>query len=180
MDVIDVDYIEVPDDPITETWYTCPNCGCLTPTGDVCACGYHPPAADTPTQVPFKRRRSSVAVVILTAALLCSVIYNAVQASEKANLSNDLSAAQDKISSCQNTIHDYKDAVSSAREHNRYLKEDLENLCPGLSTSFSDTEFRHDIRNCGNPFIYSPNQEESVAYWMLMDIRRLSGNLNYK
>ena len=27
MEIIDVDYTEVPDEPITETWYTCPSCG---------------------------------------------------------------------------------------------------------------------------------------------------------
>lgn len=42
-----------PDTPlsITETWYTCPSCGCLLPTGEVCSCGYHPPMTDPPQSV---------------------------------------------------------------------------------------------------------------------------------
>ena len=33
MDFVDVDYTEVPDEPVTDTWYTCPACGCLNHSG---------------------------------------------------------------------------------------------------------------------------------------------------
>lgn len=33
MDFVDVDYTEVPDEPVTDTWYTCPACGSLNHSG---------------------------------------------------------------------------------------------------------------------------------------------------
>lgn len=155
---------------ITETWYTCPACGCLLPTGEVCACGYHPPVeAAAQMHAPVKKRLPSVAVFILAVALACSVFYNAVQANEKANLQNDLSQIGTEIASYQKEIIDYKDAVESAREHNLYLKEDLAYLCHGLSSSFKDAEFRHDFRN--NSLSYPTGKQESVAYWQLVDLQ---------
>lgn len=171
MEIIDVDYTEVPDEPITETWYTCPSCGCITPTGKICSCGYHP-QSDAPTQpqAPAKKQRVSVAAIVLVVALVLSLFYNFLQASEKADLSGSLSQANAEIASYQQEIDGYKDAISTAREHNRYLKEDLTNLCPGLPINSSDTEFRHNVRNCGNPFIYSVNQKESVDYWWHVEL----------
>lgn len=171
MEIIDVDYTEVPDEPITETWYTCPSCGCITLTGQICSCGYHP-QSDAPTQpqAPAKKQRVSVAAIALVVALILSLFYNFLQASEKADLSGSLSHANAEIVSYQQEIDGYKDAISTAREHNRYLKEDLTNLCPGLPINSSDTEFRHNVRNCGNPFIYSVNQKESVDYWWHVEL----------
>lgn len=47
-----------PDTPlsITETWYTCPSCGCLLPTGEVCSCGYHPPVNRSAQSVRLRSR----------------------------------------------------------------------------------------------------------------------------
>lgn len=168
----------VPPPPITETWYTCPSCGCLAHTGEVCACGYHPPVeAPAQTQASVKKRLPSVAVFILAVALACSVFYNAVQASEKANLRNDLSQADAEIASYQKEISDYKDAIESAREHNLYLKEDLAYLCPGLSSSFKDAEFRHDFRN--NSLSYLTGKQESVAYWQQVDLQIAYGTITW-
>ena len=151
MDVIDVDYIEVPDDPITETWYTCPNCGCLTPTGDVCACGYHPPAANTPTQVPFKRCRSFAVAIVLAIVLVGSLFYNIEQSNTNAQLSDDLSRAQSQITAKQNTINNFQKTIFSLREYNEYLQEDVEYMC-GIPSDFDASKFRHTVRH-QNPFL---------------------------
>lgn len=52
MDFVDVEYTEVQDEPITDTWYTCPACGCLNHSGSPCDCGYDPRRAVSP-----KKRR---------------------------------------------------------------------------------------------------------------------------
>ena len=128
MEIIDVDYTEVPDEPITETWYTCPSCGCLTPTGEVCACGYRPPINEQP-QVPLQKRRSSIAVVVLVIALLCSMLYSAVLSDTNSRLSNELSDAHKQLASDQQVIGNYKGTVLSLREYNRYLQDDVEQMC---------------------------------------------------
>lgn len=168
MEIIDVDYTEVPDEPITETWYTCPSCGQLTPTGRICSCGYHPQAeAPTQPQAPVKKRRPSVAVIILAVALACSAFYNAVQASEKADLAYDRSQVDAEIASYQKEIQDYKDAICSAREQNMYLKEDLSHLCRDLPVNFSDLEFRHNFRNSSH---YYEGTIETVSYWWRIEL----------
>lgn len=160
--------------PITETWYTCPSCGCLLPTGEICSCGYHP---QVEVQAPVKKRRPSVAVIILAVVLACSVLYNAAQAKEKADLRSNLSQVDTEIASYQKEINDYKDAVESAREHNLYLKEDLAYLCPGLSSSFKEAEFRHDFRN--NSLSYPTGKQESVAYWQQVDLQIAYGIITW-
>ncbi len=165
-----------PDTPlsITETWYTCPSCGCLLPTGEVCACGYHPQAeASSQPQAPAKKRRlPSILIAVLAIALACSVFYNVEQR-------NKLTFAQSQLDAKQSTIDSERKTVSSLREYNMYLEEDLTNLCPNLPVSCDDSKFRHDIRHCGNPFIYSQNEEETEIYWMLMHVRRANGELSY-
>lgn len=109
MEVIDVDYTEIPDDPITETWYTCPSCGCITPTGKICSCGYHPPKAETP-KVPAKKQKwLLIAIALLVVVLACSVFYNVEQY-------NDITQAQAQLNSKQETIDYYADTVRSLRE----------------------------------------------------------------
>lgn len=68
MDFVDVDYTEVPDEPVTDTWYTCPACGCLNHSGCPCDCGYDPRRT-----VKHRRCRPSAAVIILSVALLASL-----------------------------------------------------------------------------------------------------------
>ena len=172
MEIIDVDYTEVPDDPITETWYTCPSCGCLAHTGEVCACGYHPPKAEPPKTLAKKQKWPIVAVAVLAVALACSVFYNVEQ-------HNRVTQTQAQVSAKQEMIDYYVDNIHSLQEYNIYLNEDLTNLCPNLPVSFDDSKFRHDIRHCGNPFIYSQSSDETEIYWMLMHVRRMNGELNY-
>ena len=68
MDFVDVDYTEVPDEPVTDTWYTCPACGCLNHCACPCDCGYDPRRT-----VKHRRCRPSAAVIILSVALLASL-----------------------------------------------------------------------------------------------------------
>lgn len=78
MEIIDVDYVEVPSEPITETWYTCPACGSLVATGKPCDCGYFPPPAESsqPYSSVLKQRKKtgitifSIVVFILIVALV--------------------------------------------------------------------------------------------------------------
>lgn len=174
MEIIDVDYTEVPDEPITETWYTCPSCGQLTPTGRICSCGYHPQAETPPQpQAPVKKRRPSILVItVLAIALTCSLFCNIDQR-------NKLTLAQSQLDAKQSTIDSERKTVSSLREYNTYLEEDLTNLCPHLPISSDDSKFRHDIRHCGNPSLYSQGKEETEVYWMLMHLRRANGELSY-
>lgn len=158
--------------PITETWYTCPACGCLLPTGEACACGYHPPKAEPPKAPVKKQKWPIIAVAVLAVALACSVFYNVEQQSE-------IAQAQTQLDAKQNAIENYSGTITSLREYNMYLEEDLTNLCPNLPISSDDSKFRHDIRHCGNPFIYSQNEEETEIYWMLMHVRRANGELPY-
>lgn len=155
MEIIDVDYTEVPDDPITETWYTCPSCGCLTHTGEVCSCGYHPPV-DVPVQAPVKKRLPSIIIAALVLALACSVFYNAEQSSTNAQLSSDLSDAQLEITAKQQTINNYKNTITSLKEYNRYLQEDVKYMC-GVASDFDSSSYRHYVRVTNNPFIRARN-----------------------
>lgn len=142
-----------PDTPlsITETWNTCPSCGCLLPTGEVCACGYHPQAeAPAQPQAPAKKRRLPIIIAVLAVALACSVFYNAEQSSTNAQLSSDLSDAQLEITAKQQTINNYKNTITYLKEYNRYLQEDVEYMC-GVSSAFNTSKLRHDIRH-PNPF----------------------------
>ena len=68
MDFVDVEYTEVQDEPITDTWYTCPACGCLNHSGSPCDCGYDPRRSVAPKK--RRKRRPSVAVIVLSVALL--------------------------------------------------------------------------------------------------------------
>lgn len=85
--------------PITETWYTCPACGCLVATGKPCDCGYCPAALEKNDQPPKKRR--SAVLPLLGVALAASLAVCGIFAGK-------LSAAQADISS--------KDAAIAANE----------------------------------------------------------------
>lgn len=170
MDIIDVDYIEVPDDPITETWYTCPSCGCLSRTGEICACGYHPPKAAA--AAPACRKWPIIAVAVLAVALACSLFYNVEQKNKILQKDADLNRLQSYSDEC-------REKIVSLNEYNKYLIEDLEHLCDPLYTDFESTKFRHDVRSSSNPFVRPQPSEENVFYWMLMALRNKNGELDY-
>ena len=130
---------------ITETWYTCPSCGCLLPTGEVCACGYHPPVNEQP-QVPLQKRRSSILVItVLAIALACSVFYNVEQ-------SNKLSASLSTAESYESRISALTVQNDYLHTYNDYLREDLDTLDPTIGSDYTSTAFRHNIREQRNPF----------------------------
>ena len=116
MEIIDVDYTEIPDDPITETWYTCPSCGQLNLTDKICACGYHPSKAEPPKAPVKKHKWPIVAVAVLAVALACSVFYNVEQHNEITQTQVQLSAKQEMIDSKQVMIDYYVDTIRSLRE----------------------------------------------------------------
>lgn len=137
--------------PITETWYTCPACGCLLPTGEACACGYHPPKIEPPKSPVKKQKWSLIAVSVLAVALACSLFYNVKQNGTNAQLNSDLSSAQSQITAKQVTINNYQNIIASLREYNKYLQEDVEYMC-GVSSDFDTSKLRHSVRN-RNPFL---------------------------
>ena len=122
-----------PDTPlsITETWYTCPSCGCLLPTGEVCACGYHPQAeAPAQPQAPVKKRRLPIIVIaVLAIALACSVFYNVEQSGTNAQLSNDLSDAQFEITAKQQTIDSLSVYKSNAQSYINAVSSYADRAC---------------------------------------------------
>lgn len=159
-----------PPPPITETWYTCPSCGCLLPTGESCACGYHPPkAAAAPT---VRRKWPIIAIAVLAVALACSLFYNVEQRNKILQKDADLNRLQSYSDEC-------REKIVSLNEYNKYLIEDLEHLCDPLYTDFESTKFRHDVRNSSNPFVRPQPSEENVFYWMLMALRNKNGELDY-
>lgn len=135
---------------ITETWYTCPSCGCLTRTGEVCSCGYHPPA-DEPVQAHVKKRRPSIAIAVLAIALTCSAFYNVEQKNVNAQLSSDLSSAQSQITAKQVTITNFENTTAALQEYNEYLQEDVEYMC-SVSADYDASKLRHIVRS-RNPFL---------------------------
>lgn len=100
-----------PDTPlsITETWYTCPSCGCLLPTGEVCSCGYHPPMTDPPKVSVKKQKWTIVAVAVLAVVLACSVFYNVEQ-------HNKITQVQAQVNLKQEMIDHYVDDIRSLHE----------------------------------------------------------------
>lgn len=100
-----------PDTPlsITETWYTCPSCGCLLPTGEACACGYHPPKVEPPKAPVKKQKWPIVAVAVLAVALACSVFYNVEQ-------HNKITQVQAQVNLKQEMIDHYVDDIRSLHE----------------------------------------------------------------
>lgn len=149
----------VPSPPITETWYTCPACGCLTPTGKVCSCGYHP--AEPVLQKTSAKKWPFLVIAALAVMLACSAFYNIEQR-------NTIKLKDAAIETRENTIGRFESEIAKLNEYNYYLKEDIEHLCDPLYADFVSTKFRHDIRNSSNPFVRPQPSEESVSYWMLM------------
>ena len=93
-----------------------------------------PPAKSAPVDTTLRsassrKCRSSIAVVVLVIALLCSMLYSAVLSDTNSRLSNELSDAHKQLASDQQVIGNYKGTVLSLREYNRYLQDDVEQMC---------------------------------------------------
>ena len=155
-EIIDVDYVEVPSDPITETWYTCPACGSLVATGKPCDCGYCPAAPEKNDQ-PSKKQRSA-AVPLLGVALavslaVCGILAGKLSTAQADILSKDaaIAANEKKISSYTATIDNLKNSNEYLEEYNAYLQDDL--LHYNLPSDYTSTKNRHDLRIYNNPFL---------------------------
>lgn len=160
MEIIDVDYVEVPSEPVTETWYTCPACGSLVSTGKPCDCGYCPAPPEKSTPSPKKQR--SAAVPLLSIALAASLAVCGILAGKLSTAQADISskdaaiaANEKKINSYTATIADLKTSNEYLDEYNSYLQEDL--LQYDLPSDYTSTKFRHDLRIRSNPFLRPRN-----------------------
>lgn len=126
-----------PPPPITETWYTCPSCGCLLPTGEICACGYHPPKAAA--AAPACRKWPIVSIAVLAVALVCSLFYNVEQ-------KNMIKLKDSAIETRQSIIDRYESKIATLSEYNNYLVDDMRFYNPDVPTDFSSTKNRYANR----------------------------------
>lgn len=148
--------VQLTPPPITETWYTCPACGCLVSTGKPCDCGYCPAPPEKSTPSPKKQR--SAAVPLLGIALAASFAVCGILAGKLSTAQADISskdaaiaASEKKISSYTATIDDLKSSNEYLEEYNAYLQDDL--LHYNLPSDYTSTKFRHDLRIYNNPFL---------------------------
>lgn len=142
--------------PITETWYTCPACGCLVATGKPCDCGYRPASPEENTPPPKKKR--SALLLLLGAALAASLAACCILAGKLSAAQDDISskdatiaANEKKISSYTATIDNLKSSNEYLEEYNAYLQDDL--LHYNLPSDYTSTKNRHDLRIYNNPFL---------------------------
>lgn len=124
--------------PITETWYTCPSCNCLLPTGEICACGYHPPKAAA--AAPVRRKWPIVTIAVLAVVLACSLFYNVEQR-------NKILQKDSAIETRQSIIDRYESKIATLSEYNNYLIEDMNHFNPDIPNDFSSSKYRHTIRS---------------------------------
>ena len=87
---------------VTDTWYTCPACGCLNRSGAPCDCGYDPrPSAPAPNR---RKHKVSALSIVLSAALLISLIVNIVQYTNLSKCQAELAAAEQSNKSYQEEL----------------------------------------------------------------------------
>lgn len=87
---------------VTDTWYTCPACGCLNRAGVPCDCGYDPrPSAPAPNR---HKHKVSALSIVLSAALLISLIVNIVQYTNLSKCQAELAAAEQSNKSYQEEL----------------------------------------------------------------------------
>lgn len=151
--------VQLTPPPITETWYTCPACGCLVATGRPCDCGYCPVALEKNDQPPKKLRSALLPLlgiglaVSLTVCGILAVKLTAAQ-SDIRDKDSAIAANEKKISSYTATIDELEDSNKYLEEYNYYLREDLQHQ--GLSPEYIYCKNRHDLRLYNNPFLRPP------------------------
>lgn len=148
--------VQLTPPPITETWYTCPACGCLVATGRPCDCGYSPVALEKNDQPPKKRRSAVLPLlgVALAASLAVCGIFAGKLSAVQADISSKdaaIAANEKKINSYTATIDDLKSSNEYLEEYNAYLQDDL--LHYNLPSDYTSTKNRHDLRIYNNPFL---------------------------
>lgn len=142
--------------PITETWYTCPACGCLVATGRPCDCGYCPVALEKNDQPPKKLRSALLPLLVICLAVslaVCGILAGKLTAAQSDIRGKDaaIAANEKKISSYTATIDELEDSNKYLEEYNYYLREDLQHQ--GLSPEYIYCKNRHDLRIYNNPFL---------------------------
>lgn len=140
---------------ITETWYTCPACGCLVATGRPCDCGYCPVALEKNDQPPKKLRSALLPLLgigLAVSLVVCCILAGKLSAAQDDISSKDatIAASEKKISSYTATIDELEDSNKYLEEYNYYLREDLQHQ--GLSPEYIYCKNRHDLRLYNNPF----------------------------
>lgn len=127
MDFVDVEYTEVQDEPITDTWYTCPACGCLNHSGSPCDCGYDPRRAVVPKK--RRKRRPSVAVIVLSVALLASLAVNVAREISYSDCRAALLDAQENNANAHISISSLSSTIRSLRDELDALSLYANNAC---------------------------------------------------
>ena len=124
MDFVDVEYTEVQDEPITDTWYTCPACGCLNHSGSPCDCGYDPRRAVAP-----KKRRKRRPSVVLSVALLASLAINVAREISYSDCRAALLDAQENNANAHISISSLSSTIRSLRDELDALSLYANNAC---------------------------------------------------
>ncbi len=127
MDFVDVEYTEVPDEPVTDTWYTCPACGCLNHSGSPCDCGYDP--RRTATAKKRRKRWPSAAVIILSVALLASLAINVAREISYSDCRAALLDAQENNANARISISSLSSTIRSLRDELDALSLYANNAC---------------------------------------------------
>lgn len=100
--------------PITETWYTCPACGCLNHSASPCDCGYDPQRVVALTK--RRKHRPTKAVIVLTVVLLTSLAGNIAQEMSYSNCRAALLEAQENNASSRTSISNLSSTVRSLQD----------------------------------------------------------------
>lgn len=112
---------------VTDTWYTCPACGCLNRSGVPCDCGYDPrPSAPAPNH---RKHKVSALSIILSAALLISLIVNIVQYTDLSECQTELAAAEQSNKTYSASVSDLTKKVKSQQEELETLSLYKSNAC---------------------------------------------------
>lgn len=127
MDFVDVEYTEVQDEPVADTWYTCPACGCLNHSGSPCDCGYDPRRAAVPKK--RRKRRPSVAVIVLSVALLVSLAISVAREISYSDCRAALLGAQENSANARISISSLSSTIRNLRDELETLSLYADNAC---------------------------------------------------
>ena len=112
---------------VTDTWYTCPACGCLNRSGAPCDCGYDPsPSAPAPNR---HKHKVSALSIVLSAALVISLIVNIVQYTDLSECQTELAAAEQSNKTYSASVSDLTKKVKSQQEELETLSLYKSNAC---------------------------------------------------
>lgn len=112
---------------VTDTWYTCPACGCLNRSGAPCDCGYDPrPSAPAPNR---RKHKVSALSIVLSAALVISLIVNIVQYTDLSECQTELAAAEQSNKTYSASVSDLTKKVKSQQEELETLSLYKSNAC---------------------------------------------------